>query len=78
MAHSPTQESDVQEVYRITRELGISLEDAAVGDYVIVHVGYALSKLDPVEAEAQENLKKQQAENERKVEFQERRPDVYR
>ncbi len=27
------------------------LEDVAVGDYVIVHVGYALSKLDPEEAE---------------------------
>lgn len=26
------------------------LDDAAVGDYVIVHVGYALSKLDPEEA----------------------------
>jgi len=32
----------------------ISLElvpDARVGDYVIVHVGYALQKLDPAEAE---------------------------
>lgn len=27
------------------------VEDVAVGDYVIVHVGYALSKLDPEEAE---------------------------
>jgi hydrogenase expression/formation protein HypC len=27
------------------------IEDAAVGDYVVVHVGYALSKLDPAEAE---------------------------
>ena len=26
------------------------VEEAAVGDYVIVHVGYALSKLDPEEA----------------------------
>jgi hydrogenase expression/formation protein HypC len=26
------------------------LEDVQVGDYVIVHVGYALSKLDPAEA----------------------------
>jgi hydrogenase expression/formation protein HypC len=25
--------------------------DTAVGDYVIVHVGYALSRLDPEEAE---------------------------
>lgn len=32
----------------------ISLElvaDVSPGDYVIVHVGYALQKLDPVEAE---------------------------
>lgn len=27
------------------------VDDAAVGDYVIVHVGYALSKLDADEAE---------------------------
>ena len=26
------------------------LDDVAIGDYVIVHVGYALSKLDPEEA----------------------------
>jgi hydrogenase expression/formation protein HypC len=25
--------------------------EAAVGDYVIVHVGYAISRLDPAEAE---------------------------
>ena len=27
------------------------VEDVAVGDYVIVHVGFALSRLDPEEAE---------------------------
>ena len=27
------------------------VEGVAVGDYVIVHVGYALTRLDPVEAE---------------------------
>ncbi|MEI8256867.1 MAG: HypC/HybG/HupF family hydrogenase formation chaperone [Deltaproteobacteria bacterium] len=27
------------------------VDDVAVGDYVIVHVGYALSRLDPEEAE---------------------------
>ena len=27
------------------------LDDVAIGDYVIVHVGYALTKLDPAEAE---------------------------
>ena len=25
--------------------------DAAIGDYVLVHVGFALSRVDPVEAE---------------------------
>ena len=28
------------------------VEDLQAGDYVILHVGYALSKLDPEEAEA--------------------------
>ncbi len=27
------------------------LDDVQIGDYVILHVGYALSKLDPAEAE---------------------------
>ena len=27
------------------------VEDVAPGDYVIIHVGYALNKLDPEEAE---------------------------
>ena len=27
------------------------LDDVVVGDYVIVHVGFALQKLDPLEAE---------------------------
>ena len=36
----------------IVREICISLvEDVRVGDHVILHVGYALSKLDPDEAE---------------------------
>ena len=28
-----------------------SLPEAGIGDYVLVHVGYALSKVDPEEAE---------------------------
>ncbi|MDR2364303.1 MAG: HypC/HybG/HupF family hydrogenase formation chaperone [Zoogloeaceae bacterium] len=33
-------------------EVSLALvDDVAPGDYVIVHVGYALSKLDPAEAE---------------------------
>lgn len=36
----------------VRKEISLSLvEDVAVGDYVIVHVGYALNKLDPEEAE---------------------------
>lgn len=35
----------------VRKEILLSLvEDVAVGDYVIVHVGYALSKLDTDEA----------------------------
>lgn len=34
------------------KEISLALmEDVAVGDYVIVHVGYALQRLDPEEAE---------------------------
>jgi hydrogenase expression/formation protein HypC len=36
----------------IRKEISLALvDDVAVGDFVILHVGYALSKLDPVEAE---------------------------
>jgi len=35
----------------VTKEVSLALvDDVAVGDYVIVHVGFALSKLDPEEA----------------------------
>lgn len=35
----------------VQKEISLALvEDIAVGDYVIVHVGYALQKLDPEEA----------------------------
>jgi hydrogenase expression/formation protein HypC len=36
----------------VKKEISLGLvEDVGVGDYVIVHVGYAIAKLDPVEAE---------------------------
>jgi len=36
----------------VRKEISLALvDDAGVGDYVIVHVGYALSKLDQDEAE---------------------------
>ena len=35
----------------VRKEISLALvDDIAVGDYVIVHVGYALNKLDPEEA----------------------------
>ena len=35
----------------VRKEISLALvEDIAVGDYVIVHVGFALQKLDPEEA----------------------------
>lgn len=36
----------------IRKEISLALvDDVQVGDYVILHVGYALSKLDPDEAQ---------------------------
>jgi len=36
----------------VQKEISLALlDDVAIGDYVIVHVGYALTKLDPLEAE---------------------------
>ena len=40
------------EVGGIKKEISLALvDDVTVGDYVIVHVGYALTRLDPEEAE---------------------------
>jgi hydrogenase expression/formation protein HypC len=42
----------VIELDGLKREISIELvDDVTVGDYVIVHVGHALGKLDPAEAE---------------------------
>jgi hydrogenase expression/formation protein HypC len=36
----------------VRKEISLALmDDVVVGDYVIVHVGYALNRLDPEEAE---------------------------
>lgn len=41
------------EVGGIVKDVNLCLvDDVAVGDFVIVHVGFALSRLDPEEAEA--------------------------
>ena len=40
------------DVSGMKKDISLALmDDATVGDYVIVHVGYALTRLDPVEAE---------------------------
>jgi hydrogenase expression/formation protein HypC len=36
----------------VQKDISLALvDDVAIGDYVIVHVGYALTKLDPEEAQ---------------------------
>ncbi|MCK1711188.1 HypC/HybG/HupF family hydrogenase formation chaperone [Bradyrhizobium sp. 143] len=36
----------------VSKEISVALiENLAVGDYVIIHVGYALTKIDPQEAQ---------------------------
>jgi len=40
------------EVGGVEKEISLALVDGiSIGDYVIVHVGYALNRLDPEEAE---------------------------
>ena len=44
-------DSAVVDLAGVRKEISLSLvENVVVGDYVIVHVGYALNKLDPEEA----------------------------
>ncbi len=41
----------------VRKEISLALvSDVTVGDYVIVHVGYALNRLDPEEAEKPPHL----------------------
>ena len=48
----PTEDSAIIDLGGVRKEVSLALvEDVAVGDYVIVHVGFALSKLDAEEAE---------------------------
>jgi hydrogenase expression/formation protein HypC len=45
-------ESGIVNLGGVRKEISLALvDDVVVGDYVIVHVGYALQKLDPEEAE---------------------------
>ena len=48
----PAESTAIVDLDGIRKEISLALvDDVQVGDYVIVHVGYALSKLDPEEAE---------------------------
>lgn len=45
-------DSAIVELDGVRKEISLALvDDVAVGDYVILHVGYALNRLDPEEAE---------------------------
>jgi hydrogenase expression/formation protein HypC len=45
-------EQAVIDLAGVRKEISLALvEGVAAGDYVIVHVGYALQRLDPLEAE---------------------------
>lgn len=45
-------DSAVVDLAGVRKEISLALvDDVKVGDYVIVHVGFALNKLDPDEAE---------------------------
>jgi hydrogenase expression/formation protein HypC len=45
-------EDAVVDLGGIRKQISLALvEDVAVGDFVVLHVGYALTKLDPDEAE---------------------------
>ncbi len=47
-----TGDAAVVDLGGVRKEISLALLDGVqVGDYVILHVGYALSKLDPQEAE---------------------------
>lgn len=45
-------ETAIVDLGGVKKQISLALlDDVKVGDYVILHVGYALSKLDPEEAE---------------------------
>ncbi|EAR61959.1 HypC/HybG/HupF family hydrogenase formation chaperone [Neptuniibacter caesariensis] len=45
-------ETAIADIGGVRKEINVALiTDLSVGDYVIMHVGYALNKIDPEEAE---------------------------
>jgi len=48
----PASDSAIVSLGGVRKPVSLALvDDAAVGDYVLVHVGYALNKISPEEAE---------------------------
>lgn len=48
----PGADAAIVDLGGVRKEVSLALvEDVAIGDYVIVHVGFALNKLNPEEAE---------------------------
>jgi hydrogenase expression/formation protein HypC len=48
----PTGDGALVDLGGVKKEISLALlDDVKVGDYVILHVGYALSRLDPEEAQ---------------------------
>lgn len=46
------EDSAIADIGGVRKEISLALVDGVgVGDYVIVHVGYAISRLDPEEAQ---------------------------
>jgi hydrogenase expression/formation protein HypC len=55
----------VADIEGVTRDVSLQLTpEAKVGDYVLLHTGYAISIIDPVEAEETLELLRQMAEAE--------------
>jgi hydrogenase expression/formation protein HypC len=56
-------EQAVADIEGVTRDISLQLTpDAKVGDYVLLHTGYAISVIDPAEAEETLKLLREMAE----------------
>jgi hydrogenase expression/formation protein HypC len=56
-------EQAVADIEGVTRDISLQLTpEAKVGDYVLLHTGYAISVIDPAEAEETLKLLREMAE----------------
>ena len=56
-------EQAVADIEGVTRDISLQLTpEAKVGDYVLLHTGYAISVIDPTEAEETLKLLREMAE----------------